>query len=90
MKFNLAAQIPGEIAQWKQMPYLTRKCRSGKNFQLVNLKQLVFLIKYKLFSLYFLSFPTFLAENTTRGKNTRENRWGADVFEQLKIDQSKN
>ena len=21
MKFNLAARIPGEIAQWKQMPY---------------------------------------------------------------------
>ena len=40
--------------------------------------------------MYFLSFPTFRAENRTRGKNTRENRWGADVFEQLKIDQSKN
>lgn len=67
---------------------LTRKFRSGKNFQPVNLKQLVFLIKHELFSLYFRSFPTFLAENTTKGKNTRENRWGADVSEQLNIDQS--
>ena len=66
IQFNLAAQIPGEIARWKQMPYLTRKCRSGKNN----------LTRWK--TLYFRSFAT---DNTTKRKNTRKNLLRAGISE---------
>ena len=66
IQFYLVAQIPGEIARWGQMPYLTRKCRSRKN----NLT--------RLRTLYFRSFST---ENRTKRKNTRKILWRVGVSE---------